>query len=111
VASRGRKPVLTITAAEVKALMPHVHQACRALQCLTAMHAAARLSGQAKATRVAARRLAAFQRRLDALTSGLSEDRGRPGGDPSDRPGFPGAAAGALHELSTGSHVASFGMA
>ena len=65
----GHKPVLTITAAEAEALLPHVHQAYRALRCLASMHAAARLKCQAKDTRPVARKLAALQRQLHALTS------------------------------------------
>ena len=66
---KGSNPVLTITAAEAHALKPHIRQAHRALQGIAAMHTAARLSKHAADTRVAARRLAALYRRLDALAA------------------------------------------
>ena len=69
-AVNGRKPSLTITAAGAEALAPHIHHAYRALRCLAAMHAAARLPDLAKDARLAARRLAALQRQLDVLATG-----------------------------------------
>ena len=86
-ASNGRnKPSLTITKAGAEALAPHIHHAYRALQCLAAMHAAARLPGLAKSARLAARKVAALQRQLDALSGSVpirTASAGRQGADPA----------------------------